>query len=58
MYGDFTRPGRRFFLTVTETRCWMAIARPGFPKTTACSPKRKTFPGADQVATYITAMAA
>src|SRR5208282_1210093 len=48
--GDFARWGRRDFLTVTKTRGLIAIAMPGFPYTTACSPNRNTLPGALHVA--------
>src|SRR5208282_4283871 len=48
--GDFARWGRRDFLTVTKTRGLIAMAMPGFPYTTACSPNRNTLPGALHVA--------
>src|SRR5512136_1003162 len=50
MYGDFARWGRFVSRTVTKTRGFMAMAMPGFPYTTACSPNKNTLPGALHIA--------
>src|SRR5512145_620398 len=50
IYGDLARWARLVSRTVTNTRGFMAMAMPGFPYTTACSPNKNTLPGALHVA--------